>query len=152
MVASQEFETEDDLVEEEGDDDLVLDELDSSDNVDGLEAGDDLDEEVGADAVPAVAGDEAEPEEDDADVEADDDSDDEAEVVHETEDESLDVLLAREKAEDDDLVRLDDEPRDGLTSTTTPIGANEFTCRSCFLVKRRAQLADADQMICFDCA
>jgi hypothetical protein len=160
-VASQEYETEDDLVEDEGDDDLELDELTAGDDVDAVEAADDevvrVDDadvpdvdvaDVGAAGVD-VAG--VESEDDADDVEVDDDSDADA-VVDDTEDESLDVLLAREKAEDDDLVRLDDEPRDALNTTTTPIGANEFTCRSCFLVKRRAQLADADQMICFDCA
>ncbi|CAN5790825.1 hypothetical protein BH20ACT7_BH20ACT7_10370 [soil metagenome] len=164
-MASQEYETEDDLVEDEGDDDLELDELTAGDDVDAVQAADELgdDEAVRVDDADVpdvdvadvdVAGvdvADVESEDDADDVEVDDDSDADA-VVDDTEDESLDVLLAREKAEDDDLVRLDDEPRDALNPTTTPIGANEFTCRSCFLVKRRAQLADADQMICFDCA
>jgi len=160
-VASQEYETEDDLVEDEGDDDLELDELTAGDDVDAVEAADDEvvrvddadvpDVDVADVDVAGVGVADVESEDDADDVEVDDDSDADA-VVDDTEDESLDVLLAREKAEDDDLVRLDDEPRDALNTTTTPIGANEFTCRSCFLVKRRAQLADADQMICFDCA
>lgn len=34
----------------------------------------------------------------------------------------------------------------------SPRRANEFVCRSCFLVKSRNQLADPDRLICLDCA
>ncbi len=89
---------------------------------------------------------------DDADDEVVDDTDeaDDDVAVVDDEEESLDVLLAREQGADD-LVRLDDEPRDGLVTVIPAIGDDEFTCRSCFLVKRRAQLADADAMYCVDC-
>ncbi|MCA1727053.1 MAG: DUF4193 domain-containing protein, partial [Actinobacteria bacterium] len=30
--------------------------------------------------------------------------------------------------------------------------ANEFTCKNCFLVKHRSQLADKRRMFCVDCA
>jgi hypothetical protein len=43
-------------------------------------------------------------------------------------------------------------PKEALTASTSPIGAGEFTCRSCFLVKRRAQLADEKLQLCLDCA
>ncbi len=33
-----------------------------------------------------------------------------------------------------------------------PCGADEFVCRSCFLVRRRVQLADAVTMACLDCS
>ena len=131
-------------------DDKVLD-LEEDDIEDGDEDDDEdldleLDDDIPLDVI-AVADDD---DDDDEEIE-DDEGDDEPAVADEAE-ESLDVLLAREVGEDDGLVRLDDEPRDGLVSVTTPIGADEFTCQSCFLVKRRAQLADEKQMICLDCA
>ena len=132
------------------DDDPVVDDVEDEDDD---EDDDDVDLEIddlGLDDIPVVA-------EVDDDIDIDDDDDDDADegdeaVVADEAEESLDVLLAREQGEDDAMVRLDDEPRDGLVSVTTPIGADEFTCRSCFLVKRRAQLADEKKMICFDCA
>jgi hypothetical protein len=151
-VAKDDFEDEeilDDDVEAVDDDDEDDDDLD-------LE----LDDDLGLDVIAAVDEDD---DDDDEDLELDDDDDDA--VVEDDDDEeadtpadddeaeeSLDVLLAREAGDDDTMVRLDDEPTGGLVSVTTPIGADEFTCRSCFLVKRRAQLADEKQMICFDCA
>jgi hypothetical protein len=33
-----------------------------------------------------------------------------------------------------------------------PVAPEEFVCRSCFLVKRRTQLADPEQMWCRDCS
>jgi hypothetical protein len=33
-----------------------------------------------------------------------------------------------------------------------PCGSDEFVCRSCFLVRRRVQLADVAAMACHDCA
>jgi hypothetical protein len=136
VAADDDFEDPEDLLDTE--------EVEDDDDED--EDDEDLDLEIDDDLVIDVVADD-----DDDDVEIDDD--DEAEDVADDEaEESLDVLLAREQGEDDVLVRLDEEPRDGLVTTTTPIGADEFTCTSCFLVKRRAQLADAKQMICFDCA
>jgi hypothetical protein len=87
-----------------------------------------------------------------------------------------DVPDASDDDDDDDVVDLDDDDEeedeetlevllgpDSETTATTPRkrsdesgdappGEGEFTCRSCFLVKRRPQLADADAMICLDCA
>jgi Domain of unknown function (DUF4193) len=144
-VAKDEFE---DVDEELVDEDAEDGEDDDDEDVDL-----DLDDDLGLDDIPVVADDDEELDlEDDDDDAADDDDDDDAAVATDEAEESLDVLLAREQGEDDTLVRLDDEPRDGLVSVTTPIGADEFTCRSCFLVKRRAQLADEKKMICFDCA
>ncbi len=75
------------------------------------------------------------------------------ELAEDEDQESLEVLLAREQIlDDDDVLRLDDDARDVLTVADVPIGAGEFTCRSCFLVKRRAQLADETELICLDCA
>ncbi len=145
-MATDEYDEEvEDLLEEEEEDDEDLDlELDE----DAL-ALDDIavDEEDDEDLDVAEDLDVEDEEEDEEESEEEDEAapDDESE-------ESLDVLLAREQGEDDAIVRLDDEPRDGLVSVTTPIGADEFTCRSCFLVKRRAQLADEKKMICLDCA
>jgi len=148
--------SEDAVVSEDADDELTLvDDLD----LEVFEAVEDDDAEDAEDAddvaVVAVAEvlaveeveDDAEEEETDLDEETDDI------VVEDEDEESLDVLLAREKAtsEDDDLGRLE-EPRDGLTVPAQPISADEFTCRSCFLVKNRAQLADEDALICLDCA
>ena len=145
-MAKDEFEDDEEIL----DDDVEDDEDDAEDDEDiDLELDDDL-------ALDIPVGDDDE----DEDLEVDDDDDDDDDDADEAEEapaedeaeESLDVLLAREVGDDDAMVRLDDEPRDGLVSVTTPIGADEFTCRSCFLVKRRAQLADEKQMICFDCA
>jgi hypothetical protein len=39
-----------------------------------------------------------------------------------------------------------------LSVRVLPRQSDEFTCSSCFLVHHRSQLADADAMICKDCA
>ncbi len=123
---------------------------DAADDDEDLEIDDDLEIDVlGADDVDDSDVDDADTDEELEDDLDEDESDDQA---TDEEEESLDVLLAREQGDDDDPLRLDEEPRDGLTTTTTPIGADEFTCRSCFLVKRRAQLADEKKLICLDCA
>ena len=135
--------------EEEVDEDIVDEETDDDDEEDDDDVDLELDDDLGLDDIPVVDDDDDDDDDDDA---ADDEDDDDEVVAADEAEESLDVLLAREQGEDDALVRLDDEPRDGLVSVTTPIGADEFTCRSCFLVKRRAQLADEKKIICFDCA
>lgn len=132
-MATDDYEDDEEILDEEDDD-----EDDDDEDLEIIDADLDLDE------IPVV-------DDDDDEEEIDDEGDDEV-VADDEAEESLDVLLAREQGEDDALVRLDDEPRDGLVSVTTPIAADEFTCRSCFLVKRRAQLADEKSMICFDCA
>lgn len=50
-----------------------------------------------------------------------------------------------------DLGRDDDSP-EALVEKIVPIQSNEFTCRNCFLVKHRSQLADKKRMFCRDCA
>ncbi|MDP8970591.1 MAG: DUF4193 domain-containing protein [Actinomycetota bacterium] len=131
--AFQEDEFEEDALELNGLDEL--EELDDSE--DDLET--DLDEEE--ESLDEVAADQDELVE--VEEQLDEDGDEE----------SLDVLLAREQVlDDDDLLRLDDDARDLLAVADVPIGAGEFTCRSCFLVKRRAQLADETELICLDCA
>jgi hypothetical protein len=132
-----------DEYDEEEVDDLVDDDDDDDDDEDlDLELDDDLE----IDDVAAVDDD------DDDDIDDDDEDEEESDAVDEEAEESLDVLLAREQGDDESLVRLDDEPRDGLVSVIETISADEFTCTSCFLVKRRAQLADEKKMICLDCA
>ena len=39
-----------------------------------------------------------------------------------------------------------------LTVRVLPRQADEFTCKSCFLVHHRSQLADEKRMVCTDCA
>lgn len=131
-------------------DDLALDEdTDDEDDLVDLEFeeedGEDEDEDASDDDDTDSAGEE-EPG-DDADDDGDDRLDDDEE---EDEEESLDVILAREQDLEDEFAPSGKGSRS--TQTTTPPGEDEFTCRSCFLVKRRAQLADSDALICLDCA
>jgi hypothetical protein len=82
--------------------------------------------------------------------------DEEEESVGET---SLEELLARrtdDKVEEEDESVLDlargDEKSETLVTKVLPQQTNEFTCRNCFLVKHKSQLADKKKMICRDCA
>ena len=63
---------------------------------------------------------------------------------------------AEDVEEDEDDVILDlapgDDKAEALVEKVVPPQANEFTCRSCFLVKHRSQLADKKKMLCRDCA
>jgi hypothetical protein len=65
---------------------------------------------------------------------------------------------AEDTEEDDDdeiildLGRGDDKGAEALVEKVVPPQANEFTCRNCFLVKHRSQLADKKRMFCRDCA
>ena len=130
--------TPDDLGDEEYDD---LGEIDELDELDGsvTTVGDDPD-----DASDDDADEEAPGETDEGDV---DDLDDDA---ADEEEESLDVILAREQDLEEEFAGVGSTER-RASPTSTPAGEDEFTCRSCFLVKRTAQLADADEMICLDC-
>jgi hypothetical protein len=74
--------------------------------------------------------------------------------------EPLDVLLqertASAKLEDEDEEAEEEEPDtdergDGATKIV-PRRPGEFLCSSCFLVLPRNQLADANRMLCRDCA
>lgn len=129
---------------------------------------DDEPDEVDVEEVPPLD-DDADDLEDDVDDDVDDTVDDDVDIVVDDDDddddaddtvdeddeaeESLDVLLAREKVlDEDDLGRIAEESRDVLDVRPALVGAGEFTCRSCFLVKRRAQLANEKRLFCFDCA
>lgn len=159
MATADEFEADDDFVDDEdtedeetaddADDDLeVLEAFPVADDDDAADA--DNSDDVPADAVVTPVADDGDTDEEDGGPDLDEETED---VEEEEAEESLDVLLAREKAAaaEPDLGRLE-EPRDGLSIPSTPISAEEFTCRSCFLVKNRAQQAEPDQLICFDCA
>ena len=134
---------------------------DEIDDVDELPSLDDDDDDIAISDPPVTDDDDIDVDVDDedddaADPEDDDEPDDEDEDEDDEDDdegeESLDVLLAREKVlDEDDLGRIADESREGLTVRPALVGAGEFTCRSCYLVKRRAQLADEKRMLCFDC-
>jgi uncharacterized protein DUF4193 len=74
---------------------------------------------------------------------------------------SLDELIAKrapeekpaEEEEDESLLTLErDERVESLAVKVVPPQANEFTCKNCFLVKHRSQLADKRRMFCVDCA
>jgi len=83
--------------------------------------------------------------------------DEEEESVGET---SLEELLARradDKVEEEDESVLDlargGEREESLGPIKVlPQQQNEFTCRNCFLVKHKSQLADKKKMWCRDCA
>ena len=140
-------EDEDDIAETDLDDiDLDTDDEDNeAEDADEVDEVDEDDEDVedaeleGGDETPA----EDDDEEDVTDLE--DEEDDE-----ETE-QSLDAILGSDDAAGDKKKRRR-KATATFDETTNPAGEGEFTCRSCFLVKRRAQLADADQLICVDCA
>jgi hypothetical protein len=70
----------------------------------------------------------------------------EVEETDEEEEESLEALLGT------DETVTEASPRVAGARAPEGIGEDEFTCRSCFLVKSRAQLADIDTLVCTDCA
>jgi hypothetical protein len=86
------------------------------------------------------------------------DSDDE-EVAVEASETSFEELAKRAETTDDsdeeetvlNLGRGDDTA-EALIEKVVPMQSNEFTCRSCFLVKHRSQLADRKRLYCVDCA
>lgn len=153
-MASQNIQETDDFVESE---DVESDDVDS-DSVDAdngdleFEGVAEVDEDLELDADDSGDADTDVVEAaDTATVEVEDDDTDDVEIEDDDEEaeESLEVLLARD---DDADGHLDGDARDGLSATVSVINPDEFTCRSCFLVKRRAQLADSRSMICLDCA
>lgn len=89
--------------------------------------------------------------------------DDEEEASDQVES-SLEELLAKkaegetaapeEEAEDEALLTISpsEERVETLAVKVVPQQPTEFTCRKCFLVKHRSQLADKKKMICRDCA
>jgi hypothetical protein len=159
MADDDDFEEDDepDLEEEVDleDDDLVLEVdvvVEVEDDVDLL------DEEV---PVKAVAGTKAAvvPVEEAAEEEDDEVVDLEEELHPDDIEEPLDVLLQeRTKADrlNEDANDLeDDEPeldeRGEGTARVVPRQADEFLCRSCFLVKPLSQLAPGEKDLCRDC-
>jgi hypothetical protein len=82
-------------------------------------------------------------------------AEEEEEVGVETSFEEL-AKRAEDVEEDEDDVILDlapgDDKAEALIEKVIPPQANEFTCRNCFLVKHRSQLADKKKMFCRDCA
>lgn len=87
---------------------------------------------------------------------------DEETAAEPEEEESLDELIAKKSSEDaaeddsedDTVLTLEPEERVGgsLPSNVQPQQSSEFTCRNCFLVKSKSQLADRKRMLCRDCA
>lgn len=76
---------------------------------------------------------------------------------------SLEELLQRrdrrleEEDADEDEALLEamegrDVPVESLSVNVVPPQPTEFTCRKCFLLKHRSQLADKKRMLCRDCA
>jgi hypothetical protein len=159
MADDDDFEEDDepDLEEEVDleDDDLVL-EVDVV-----VEVEDDVDLLVEEVPVKAVAGTKAAvvPAEEAAEEEDDEVVDLEEELHPDDIEEPLDVLLQeRTKADrlDEDANDLeDDEPelddRGEGTARVVPRQADEFLCRSCFLVKPLSQLAPGEKDLCRDC-
>jgi hypothetical protein len=114
---------------------------------------------------PPVAGDDLE---DDVDDEADDLDEDGVDEVEASVDELADdvadeegtggsVVLPAEAEFDDDedegivaVVTGDDDEDDA--GEIEGLRDGEFVCRSCYLAKRETQLADADRLLCRDCA
>jgi len=93
--------------------------------------------------------------------------DDESGVEDDGEDDAEQALdqILRTRLALVDLDGLVEEPGDGEITTTVvrvavdadgavvaPCAADEFVCRSCFLVRKRVQLADAGAALCHDCA
>lgn len=72
---------------------------------------------------------------------------------------SLDEMLATrpEESSDDNGDDIITPPAGGdrveaLSVKVVPKQPTEFTCKSCFLVKHRSQLANKKRMLCRDCA
>ncbi len=143
-ILEEELDNED-LLEQDVDEDTLEESLD-----DLVHAGDDVDERLGGDSGAGRARPETDDEFDDAEVE-----------------ESLDLVLldrlallddGEDDGEDgDDVARVHSVLAQVHTDTidlveVAPCGPHEFVCRSCFLVRRRAQLVDARSMSCHDCS
>lgn len=73
---------------------------------------------------------------------------------------SLDEILtarpeeaAAEEEDEESVLAFDrDERIETLSVKVVPQQPTEFTCRKCYLVKHRSQLADKKRMFCRDCA
>lgn len=70
------------------------------------------------------------------------------------------ILQKQEDADDDDTDEDEtviatitkDEKLEPIDTRVVPIQETEFTCKRCFLVKHRSQLADKKRTLCRDCA
>ena len=69
------------------------------------------------------------------------------------------ILQKQEDTEDDDAeddavlaTITKDEKLEPIDTRVVPIQETEFTCKRCFLVKHRSQLADKKRTLCRDCA
>ena len=62
--------------------------------------------------------------------------------------------IAEEEEDDESILSLGREERIETLSVKVipPDPQKEFTCRECYLVKHRSQLADKKRMFCRDCA
>ena len=113
--------------------DESLDEDDALEDADAEPTAADLDD-VAAATEPAAAGGDVESiqeilqKQEDADEDADDDDD------------AVITTIAK------------DEKLEPIDTRIVPIQETEFTCKRCFLVKHRSQLADKKRTLCRDCA
>ncbi|HEV3474627.1 MAG TPA: DUF4193 family protein [Actinomycetota bacterium] len=81
------------------------------------------------------------------------------EAVEEPNEASLEELIAKkgedsgdEEPEDEPVIEPGREERvETLSVKVVPQQPTEFTCKNCFLVKHRSQLADKKRMFCVDC-
>ena len=101
-------------------------------DADDLDEGDDLEGDEVATGDPTL----------EADVADDEEAPTSAVVPPEAEfDDGGEDLVTAVTGEDDD----DQDPIEGIRD-------GEFVCRSCFMAKRDTQLADAERLLCRDCA
>ena len=94
---------------------------------------------------PVEAADEPMDSEDDLDGFTDVDADGEPDLDEDDAEAALPSLL-----EEDEIAVVVAETEDDDEEDTLRDG--EFVCRSCFMAKRESALADADAMLCRDCA
>lgn len=135
----------DDDLELDDDDDLDTDDIDTEFfDDDDDDDDDDADEAVSVELV--------------VDEELDEDLDDDLEddELEDDDDDDLDDELDELLEEDEEVQPLDEEEGGGKKGAKPRrkvelISEDEFTCRSCFLVKKPSQLADREAMFCFDC-
>jgi hypothetical protein len=80
-------------------------------------------------------------------------------TVEEPAEASLDELMAKKadepaaEEEAEELLEPGREERvEALSVKVVPQQPHEFTCKNCYLVKHRSQLADKKRMLCKDCA
>ena len=150
-------------------DERDVDELDQDETLEG-ELGDELevvDEELDVldDADDLSEDDEGEDEEAEEEEEDSEEEEEEGPSTDESGSTSLEELLAKRRAsrpggEDagdvDDLIALSSEAARADARTRSKVAPvrnrEEFVCKRCFLVKPKVQLADAERVLCRDCA